>query len=33
LRMPGVGKAVLGGMEGSVRVNRELEWEKGEEEK
>jgi hypothetical protein len=24
---------VLGGLEGSVRVNRELEWEKGEEEK
>jgi hypothetical protein len=29
MRIPGEGKAVLGGLEGSVRVNRELEEEKG----
>jgi flavin reductase (DIM6/NTAB) family NADH-FMN oxidoreductase RutF len=30
MRIPGEGKAVLAGLEGSVRINRELEEEKGE---
>jgi hypothetical protein len=30
MRSPGEGKAVLAGLEGSVRINRELEEEKGE---
>lgn len=33
MRIPGEGMAVLGGLEGSVRVNRALENEKGEEER
>jgi hypothetical protein len=32
MRIPGEGKAVLAGLEGSTRVNRELEMEKDEKE-